>query len=262
MKFRFPKLSQKGGQAPGGASPLAPQGRPAPHCHLEANVLTVRNLGYLQKALGWSRAPILEDDHLHQFAYLEDLNDRRLRDAEVLASACCNGDPGIILEIGTSHGRTTALLAVNAPLATVYTVNIPPEEIAEGGKNVTFAPSKEEIGSYYRAKGLANVRQIFANTARWEPDFGPIDVAFIDGCHDAAFVYNDTRKILKRCRPGSIIVWHDFNPELARVYGWINEVCSGVEQLYRDGILTGRILHLQDSWTGLYVVAQGDGGAA
>ncbi len=222
--------------------------------HLSANVLTVRNLSCLNKAMGWSNNPRLDSEHLSQFQYMEDLNDRRFRDAEVLGAACCNGDPAVLLEIGTSHGRSTALMAQNAPGGIVHTINIPPEEIAEGGKNVTFAPSRDEIGAYYREKGLNNIHQIFANTKNWEPDFGIIDVAFVDGCHDADFVYSDTRKILKKCRPGSIVMWHDFSLELARVYHWIDSVCEGVERLYAEGLLQGRILHLQDSWVGLYKV--------
>jgi predicted O-methyltransferase YrrM len=202
--------------------------------------------------MGWFNDPILEGEHFHTFQYMEDLNDRRLRDAEVIGAACCNGEPKILLEIGTSHGRTTALMAQNAPGGMVYTVNIPPEEITEGGKNITFAPSREEIGSYYREKGLTNIHQIFANTKKWEPDFGPIDVAFVDGCHDADFVYQDTKKVLKPCGPGSIVMWHDFNPGLARVYHWIDDVCKGVERLYVDGLLRGRIILLQDSWVGLH----------
>ncbi len=222
--------------------------------YLDANVLEVRNIHYLKKALGWANDPLLEGGHHHAFQYLEDLNDRPLRDAEVIGSACCNGDPQILLEIGTSHGKTTALMASNAPGGIVHTVNIPPEEINEGGKNVTFAPSIEEIGKYYRNKGCENVKQILANTANWEPNFELFDVVFIDGCHDADFVYNDTRKVLKQCRHGSIIMWHDFNPGLANVYHWINDVCIGVERLYADSLLKGRILHLQDSWVGLYQV--------
>lgn len=221
---------------------------------LSENVLTVRNFDALKKAMEWANNPVLEGEHLHTFEYLEDLNDRRLRDAEVIGAACCNGNPKILVEIGTSHGRATALMAQNAPAGTVYTVNIPPEEIAKGGKNVTFAPSRAEIGSYYREKGLTNIHQIYANTANWVPDFGPIDVAFVDGCHDTEFVYNDTKKILNQCRPGSIVMWHDFNPELARIYHWISNVCEGVERLYADGLIRGRILHLQDSWVGLYRV--------
>lgn len=225
---------------------------------LTANVLEVRNLDCLKKAMNWTNTPILVGEHLQKFQYLEDLNDRRVRDAEVLGAACCNGEPKILLEIGTSLGQTTALMAENAVNGTVYTVNIPPEEIAEGGINVTGAPSYEEIGSFYRAKGLSNIRQVFANTARWEPDFGPIDVAFIDGCHDKDFVYNDTIKILKQSKPGSLILWHDFAPSLVAVYPWVGDVCHGVDKLYADGFLNGKILHLQDSWVGLYRVPKVD----
>jgi predicted O-methyltransferase YrrM len=223
---------------------------------LAANILNVRKLDYLKKAMGWMNDPVLDEEYFHRFKYLEDLNDRPLRDAEVIGAACGNHDPKILLEIGTSFGKTTALMARNAAKGMVHTVNIPPEEIEAGGKNITFAPSRSDIGKVYRELGLANVTQIFANTATWEPDFGPIDVAFVDGCHDADFVYNDTVKILRYCHPGSIVMWHDFNPELTRVYGWIGDVCQGVEQLYVDGLLTGRILLLQDSWVGLYQVPE------
>jgi len=222
--------------------------------HLAANLLEVRDLAFLKVAMGWTNDPVLEGAHLHEFNYLEDLNGRRLRDAEVVGAACRNNSPQILLEIGTAHGRTTALMAQNAPGGKVYTVNIPPEEIAAGGKKVTFAPSRQEIGWYYREQGITNIQQVFANTANWEPDFEAIDVAFVDGCHDSDFVFGDSRKILKKCRSGSIVMWHDFNPELARVYHWIDSVCDGVERLYAEGLLKGRILHLQDSWVGLYRV--------
>jgi predicted O-methyltransferase YrrM len=222
---------------------------------LNANVLEVRNLTFLKMAMGWNEDPILEGDHLHAFDYLEDLNARRIRDAEVIGAACRNGDPKILLEIGTSYGRGTALMAQNAPGGQVYTVNISPDEIDDSGKLVTFSPSLEDIGKYYREIGVSNVEQILANTATWKPGFGPIDVAFIDGCHDADFVYNDTCKILEQCRPGSVILWHDFAPELVKLYHWIGEVCRGIENLYADGIIKGRILHLQDSWVGLYKVS-------
>ena len=221
---------------------------------LRSNVLEVRNIEMLKKAMNWKKHPILGDAYLSSFDYLEDLNDRRIRDAEVIGASCCNHDPRIVLEIGTAHGHTTALMARNAPQADVYTVNIPPDQLQDSGQLNTFAPSLEEIGQYYREQQLTNVIQKLANTATWEPDFGPIDVTFIDGCHDADFVYHDTRKVLSQCRSGSIILWHDFAPELARIYGWIAEVCRGVERLYRKGLIKGRILHLQDSWVGLYKV--------
>jgi predicted O-methyltransferase YrrM len=208
----------------------------------------------MKQAMGWQHNPQLGFDYIYEYKHLTDLNARRIRDAEVIGTACRNEQAKIILEIGTGTGKTTALIASNAPDAIVYTVNILSDEISEGGNLVTFAPSQEEIGSYYKEKGITNIKQIFANTAHWEPDFGPVDLAFIDGCHDADFVYNDTRKILNVCRPGSLILWHDFAPPLTTVYTWLANVCQGVERLYSNKLISGPILYLQDSWVGLYRV--------
>lgn len=226
----------------------------ASYDHIRKNTLTVRNLEYLYKAMRWTRRPLIEGDYLEDFDYLEDLNGRRIKDAEVINGACANEDVKIALEIGTAAGRMTALMARNAPNAVIYTVNIPPEDIEQGGNFTTYAPGHDVIGKHYKEQGAQNVKQILANTANWKPDFGPIDVAFIDGSHDADFVYNDTRKILQQCKPGSIVMWHDFNPSLIPVYPWIADVCRGVERLYQDKIIRGKILHLEDSWVGLYKV--------
>lgn len=230
-----------------------------PLCELGSRVVEVRSAEQLRIAMGWTRVPVLRGEHLHACRQLEDVNERLLRDAEVIGAACANEGRKILLEIGTGLGLTTALMAENAPHALVHTVNIPPEEIADGGRFTTFAPAREQIGSHYRERRLENVAQIFANTAHWEPDFGPIDVAFIDGCHDADFVYEDTRKVLARCREGAVILWHDFHPGLVRMHPWIASVAMGIDRLYRDGLLRGPVLHLQDSWVGLYrVPAAGD----
>jgi predicted O-methyltransferase YrrM len=223
--------------------------------HLNASVMAVRDLTCLNKAMGWDNVPLLVGDHLHDFQAIVDLNERRIRDAEVLGAACCNGDPQILLEIGTAEGHSTALMARNAPTGTVYTVNILPDEIAQGGTLVSGAPTRDQIGRYYRQEACTNVQQIFSNTLHWEPDFGPIDVAFIDGSHDADFVFNDTLKVLRHCRPGSLILWHDFAPDLKAVHPWIAEVCDGVERLYAGNFLRGPILHVRYSWIGLHRVS-------
>jgi hypothetical protein len=145
-------------------------------------------------------------------------------------------------------------MAQNAPQATVHTVNIPPEEIDQGGTFVTRSFSREEIGRYYKERNLTNIRQIYANTATWEPDIGPIDIAFVDGCHDADFVFNDTRKILKFAHPGTVILWHDFNFSLVGKYDWIADVCRGIERLYEEKLIAGNILNVRDSWVGYYGV--------
>lgn len=220
---------------------------------LRAAVVELDDVDELKKLFGWKLEPILDDPSIHDFESIEDINRRRIHDAECLGTVVRNANPAVCLEIGTAEGHATALMAANAPQARIYTVNIPPEEIerGEGGKHTTVAFSRERIGCYYRERGLTNVEQIFANTARWEPNIGTIDVAFVDGCHDSDFVYNDTRKILKHTRPGSFILWHDFNLALTEKRDWIRDVCVGVERLYRAGLLSGPLFHVRNSWLGI-----------
>lgn len=224
---------------------------------LERAVIPLNNVRELRKVFGWNKDPILEGDPtLDAWEYVEDANERRIRDAEVLGCVMRNTDGSTALEIGTAEGRSTALMHYNGPSSRIFTVNIPPEEIlaGKGGTHTTFALEKERIGRHWRSLGLPNITQIYANTATWEPDIGNIDVAFIDGCHDADFVYNDTRKVLAHMRSGSYVLWHDFNMELMAKYDWIGEVCVGVERLLADGLISGRVFHVRDSWIGVYRV--------
>jgi predicted O-methyltransferase YrrM len=212
----------------------------------------VADLDQLRNVLGWSARPQLDISELGRLTCVEDVNQRRLRDAEVLGAACANTDPRICLEIGTGLGASTVIMGENAPGAVIHTVNIPPEDIATGGRLTTFAPTRDEIGRLWRERRLSNVRQIYANTATWQPDLAPIGVAFIDGCHDHDVVVNDTKLVLARARPGTVICGHDFHPGLAHRYGWIDEVCSAIETIFSREHLRGPVYHLRDSWTGLY----------
>ena len=223
---------------------------------LENNLIQLNNYVELKKIFKWELDPLLDRPDIYDFDYVEDVNERRIRDAESLATVMRNARPKVALEIGTANGMGTLLMSINAPEARIFTVNIPPEEILEGkgGKLTTVAIEREKIGSAFRERNRTNIIQILANTATWIPDIGTIDVAFIDGCHDTKFVYNDTRKILQYMKPGSFILWHDFNPQLARNFPWIDSVCLGVERLYRDGLLRGRMFLIRDSWVGIYQV--------
>jgi predicted O-methyltransferase YrrM len=226
--------------------------------NINRNVLELNNVQELKKLFNWTEDGILAREDIHDFDYAEDLNERRVRDAEVLSTVLRNrnAEGTTVVEIGTSTGMATALMSVNAPKTRIYTVNIPPEEIisGEGGNFTTIALEKEKIGHVYKSKNLTNIEQIFANTKYWKPEIGKIDIAFIDGCHDTEFVINDTLKIIPFMKPGSLILWHDFNPELITKYDWIRDVCLGVEKLYTRGVLKNRVYHLKDSWIGVYKV--------
>lgn len=225
-----------------------------PLAWLQRMVIELNSFQELQKVFGWTHGPLIDDPATLEYQFIEDVNERRLRDAEALATVVRNAAAEVCLEIGTGTGRSTALIALNAPTARVYTVNIPPEEFEAGGVLTTMKLEREEIGSYYRERGFTNVQQIFANTASWEVTIGMIDVAFIDGSHDTKFVIDDTLKVLPHIRRGGFIVWHDFNPALAKKYHWIGSVCQAVDQLVGRGVLRGRIFHVRDSWMGIYQV--------
>jgi predicted O-methyltransferase YrrM len=223
---------------------------------LEKKVIIANNIDEIKKYFGWVKNPIYERADVHKFEYLEDINERRIRHAEVICTVVANEPAKTILEIGTSTGKTTAFISRNAPLSEIYTINIPASDIfdGKGGKNTTIALEEAEIGKDYKSLNLKNITQIYENTATWQPDIGEINIAFIDGSHDTNFVYNDTLKVLKNILSGGIIMWHDFNPELKKKFHWINDVCKGVESLYKKGYLKGRIIVLKDSWVGLYKV--------
>jgi len=223
---------------------------------LKTTTFELNNYKELMKVFKWNKEPIIERPDIYNFDFIEDINERRVRDAESIATVVRNSECKIVLEIGTANGMGTLLLAKNCKGGEVFTINIPPEEIesGEGGKFTTLKLKREQVGEEYKKRKIKNITQIYANTATWTPNIGAIDIAFIDGCHDTKFVYNDTRKILKAMKPGGFVLWHDFNPELRKKFVWINDVCLGVEMLYRDGYLKNRIFHIKDSWVGIYQV--------
>lgn len=72
--------------------------------------------------------------------------------------------------------------------------------------------------------------------------------------HSAESIYDETREVLGLAEPGDYILWHEFNPALCGSHRYIYEVCLGLEELFRNRLLQGRIHHLRDSWVGLYQV--------
>jgi len=124
--------------------------------YLKMNIIELDNISELQKIFSWKNSPILNDPNIYECDSIVDINERRIRDAECIGVIMHNSSPKIAVEIGTSTGHTTALMAENAPDSQIYTVNIPPEEIysGEGGIMTTVALEKEKIGSYYREKIL------------------------------------------------------------------------------------------------------------
>ncbi len=188
-----------------------------------------------------------------------DLHARRRRDAEVLTTLAANLT-GDCLDLGTSHGHSAFKLATNlAGRGTVHTVNILPEQYqASSGQLITHLLTREKIGAFFRAQGTPGIHQIYADTCNWTMplDLRDLAMVFVDAAHDTEAVFKDSLLIAPRVRPGGYIVWHDFHPGLRRKFDWIDAVMRGVELFFQAHGLVPEILHLKDSWMGVWQVPE------
>lgn len=177
---------------------------------------------------------------------------RKRRDAEVLTTLA-RSRPGPCLDLGTSHGRSAFKLATNVGSEqTVWTVNMLPEHAAAAGVHVTHVLPRAQIGAYWRAAGLPNVVQVYADTGRWTPPAGisGLALAFVDACHDAEAVLRDSLLAWERLRPGGFLVWHDFCPTQRHRHDWIDSVMRGVAWFRQRVGHPGPVHHLRGSWIG------------
>lgn len=123
------------------------------------------------------------------------------------------------LEIGTFDGNTTLNLARNLPDdGRVVTIDLPVDAPAEWslqveGEQMKNVTDRRIVGEQFKGHALEpKIEQVFGDSAKL--DFsklgGPFDLAFIDGCHDYAYVKSDTDRVLSVMRPGGIVMWHDY----------------------------------------------------
>ncbi|CAN5558477.1 hypothetical protein BH09GEM1_BH09GEM1_23840 [soil metagenome] len=127
-----------------------------------------------------------------------------------------------IFEFGTCTGKTTYLLARNAPdSAKVTTLTLPPDHLetyvdgAGDARGDRVAALKESAFSSFYYQGTAvegRVTQLFADSKAFDetPYLGKCDLIFIDGAHAASYVESDSRKALRMVKPGGLIFWHDY----------------------------------------------------
>jgi predicted O-methyltransferase YrrM len=214
----------------------------------------VENLEEFQRLLELPRSGSLLETDLDIVEVDTDAHGRKRRDAEVLCTLAANSRADV-LELGTSQGRGAFKLATN--LATglrCHTVNILPEQYdASGGKMITHLISKDDIGSFYRERGVQNVVQYFANTARWElpQELQHLGMVFVDAAHDEENVYLDSKLVWDRIAPGGFLVWHDFSP-FCQHFDWISASMRGAARFVRDLSLDSlEIFNLRNSWCGV-----------
>jgi len=206
----------------------------------------------LRAALGLLQPGVLLEDDLDVVENDCELHGRKRHDAEVLCSAAASR-PGPCLDLGTSFGRSAFKLATNVGGHPVFTVNMLPEQAAAAGVHVTHVLTKAQIGSYCRERGVANVRQVYADTGNWRPDAAVADLAlaFVDACHDTDAVRRDSHLCWQRLRPGGLLLWHDFSPVRRHRHDWIRTSMQGVAAFLADVGHAGPVHHVRGSWIGL-----------
>lgn len=146
-------------------------------------------------------------------------------------------DAQAIFEFGTATGKTTYLLARNAPDdATVTTLTLGPEQLSQYQGEASDDPAAEKAAAeesrfeafYYSGTEVEpKITQLFGDSKSFDaaPYAGQCDLVFVDGSHAYSYVKNDTEKALAMTRPGGVILWHDYRgPRRTKgVYQALNE---------------------------------------
>lgn len=219
------------------------------------NVHTIDSLEELQRYLGLSQGGIIRETDLDLETSECDRFQRRRRDAEVLSLLAANS-AGNCLDLGTSHGRSAFRMAINiSPEFQVFTVNLLPEQYTDAaGRLTTHLLPQDEIGSFFKERGLTNIEQIYADSTTWDipTRIADLGLVFVDAAHDTECVRQDSLKVFDRIRKGGFLCWHDFCPELRYRFDWIDSAMRGVEWFWTENNLAGEIVHLRNSWIGIY----------
>ena len=133
-----------------------------------------------------------------------------------------------IFEFGTGTGKTTYLLAANAPAsARVITLTLP----RQGAARALFY--------YANTPEVANIEQLFGDSRDFDekPYQEFCDLIFVDGSRDRAVVESDSRKALSMLTPGGIVLWHDYHgPRRARgVFKTLNALSRELPLVHLKG---------------------------
>ena len=127
-----------------------------------------------------------------------------------------------IFEFGTFAGKTTYLLAKNAPKSSkIFTLTLAPEgrsaykaSESDDAKDTKSALDESIFTSFYYTNTpvSSKITQLFADSKMFDesPYVGKMDLIFIDGSHAHSYVESDTQKALKMIKPGGVIFWHDY----------------------------------------------------
>lgn len=126
-------------------------------------------------------------------------------------------EPRRIFEFGTFRGRTALNFAINAPSdAEVLTLDLPPEvtgsESRLGAADRAIVDQRAVGYDYQGQPEASKITQLFGDSTTFDfsPYAGSCDLVFVDGGHTFEVCRNDTLRAVELCRPGGVILWHDW----------------------------------------------------
>ena len=145
-----------------------------------------------------------------------------ISDRETWVLCAVAGKSKLIFEFGTCTGKTTYLLARNAPPdARIVTLTLAPEQtpayaaVAGDSRRDRRAALKESAYTeffYTDTPVETRITQLFGDSQAFDESeyVGQCDMIFVDGSHAASYVESDSRKALRMVKPGGLIFWHDY----------------------------------------------------
>ncbi len=155
-----------------------------------------------------------------------------------------------IFEFGTATGKTTYLLAANAPQAQVTPLTLSPDDLdtyqESAGDTQTDRIAAKDVSRfdsfYYQGTTEENrivqifIVQIFGDNKEFDhaSHKGTMDLIFIDGSHAKSYVESDTQKALEMIKPGGVILWHDYRgPKRAKdVFSVLNNLSKRLDLVW------------------------------
>jgi hypothetical protein len=151
----------------------------------------------------------------------------------LLATIVSAVGPKKIFETGTFRGVGTLTMALNAPDAEIYTLDLP-EQYTEAEVATLSKGDKEWVRLSRTSTGFAfehhpagsRIHQLRGNSLSFDPPdvLANTDLCFIDGGHSYECIKADTETALKILSPNGVIVWDDYAWFIDGVSRYLNEL--------------------------------------
>jgi len=159
------------------------------------------------------------------------------QETSILISLIRSANPKVMIEFGVNLGVTAMQVLNHVPTLEKY-IGVD----APSGCVTTLACQTSEVPGERAGIYAADDKRFTLLTSRTQDltkeHMEPCDAVFIDGDHSALAVLHESEMSKALCRPGGIIVWHDYgNPAV--------EVTMVLDRLYDQG---WPIYSVNNSW--------------